>query len=59
MPKLAAPLEVKPTYWTVRVVWTILRRGNGGRSITVSDYVFDKTASGWRFVRHVPLMSID
>jgi hypothetical protein len=57
MPKMAAPLTVKPTYWTVRVVATSM--GTGGNNTTVSDCVFDKTPSGWVFVRQVPLFAID
>jgi hypothetical protein len=56
MPPRAAPITVKPTYWTVRVIATNM--GPSGRNTTVSDYVFDKTPSGWVFVRQVALFSI-
>lgn len=59
LPRMAAPLEPRPTYWSVRVVSTILRSGDRGTSTEVSDYVFDKTSTGWSFVREVALMSID
>jgi hypothetical protein len=54
---MAAPLTIKPTYWTVRVVATNM--GPDGSSTSVSDYVFDKTPRGWIFVRQVPLFAID
>lgn len=59
LPRMAAPLDSRPTYWTIRVVSTILRSGNRGSSTTVSEYVFDKASTGWIFVREVPLFSID
>lgn len=57
MPKYAKPLEVKPTYWTVRVVSTDL--GPRGGFTEVVDYVFEQTPTGWVFVRRVGLFIID
>jgi len=59
MPRMQAPLPVKPTFWTIRVISTIVRPGKGNDSTLISDYVFDKTPGGWVLVRVVPLFSID
>lgn len=56
-PKGAASLEVKPTYWTVRVIAIDL--GSTSSFTKVADYVFEKTAGGWEFVRVVGLFSMD
>src|SRR4051812_33775714 len=46
MPRVQAPLPVKPTYWTLRVISTIVWAGEANRPTTISDYVFDKTPTG-------------
>jgi hypothetical protein len=53
LPPVMAPLTVKATYWTVRVVSTSMNPGSS--STKVSDHVFDKTPTGWVLVRRITL----